>query len=599
MSTTGTVAPEVKSGGGRAPVTAAEAAGHLALAATYVMLFVAQWNQPYTIDEAAFPYAAAGILDSGVPEFYNGDTRPADMGLWHPPAYVYALAGHMALFGESPAAVRSFGLACILVTAIVGQFALKRGFPQAGRWARLTLTATLLLNPLVISGSLVPDIDGTLGILLMMLGVLAVVYVLDPSTRVHWIFLATTAMWFAACWTKLTLAILLVPIIGFAALLKRDRRFVTLVASAAGAAVGALLTLVTWRIASALLDADFAGPFSYFVSGRARSAGRGPVLDAVWNTLNTDPALFWLGPLLLLALLIGVAVLWPKLRLVGLERLAVALLGTTAMIVVVYAAITSSVFQFPKYWGAAIPVASVLLGLLVGVAADLPVWQRRTLGVVPGALLVVATAGLVVLGILWAWIAIDSTVIDGWRSQRVLLISGLVLSALCGLALASLAWPAARPVVSVSYVLVVSLAMGVAIQQLLVSVSIARADFSTRYYYGERGLSEVVAAVEAQTGSEDVILAAKDVGLQSHRRFDEDAGPLYALTPEQFDSYLAERGLALVVTRKKYDYSEAVFPEHFRVLPRYFTPAVDQPSPDFTIWVPREDDGSGQVNSAP
>lgn len=587
MSSTGIVLPEQQVSGRRLSIGGGEIVGHLVVAATYVALFVAQWNQPYTIDEAAFPYAAGGILEHGVPEFYNGDTRPTDMGLWHPPLYVYSLAGHMAVFGESHAAVRSFGLVCILLTAVVGQFALRVGFPTAGKWARLALTAILLLNPLVISGSLVPDIDGTLGMLVIMLGVLTVAYIMKPSTMVHRVFLAATSLWFVASWTKLTLALLLVPIVGLAALLRRDRRIAALAASAVGAVVGALLALVTWRLAASLLGADFVGPFNYFVSGTARTSDRGPLLSTVWNTINTDPALFWMGPLLLVTLAVGVAVLWPRLRVARLENIAIALLAATAMIVVVYAAITASVFQFPKYWGAAIPVASVLLAVLVGVSADLPVWQRRNFTRIAGGLLIGLAGVLSVWGIVWAWTAIDATVVDGWRSQRVLLVAGLVLSALCALVLASIVWPAARAGVATSYVMVVSLAVGIALQQALVSISIARADFSTRYYYGERGLAEVTAAVEAATGVDDIIFAAKDVGLQSHRRFDEDAGPLYSMTPEEFDSYLAERGLALVVTRQKYDYSEAVFPDYFNVLRRHFTPAQQQPSPDFTIWVPR------------
>jgi hypothetical protein len=113
------------------------------------------------------------------------------------------------------------------------------------------------------------------------------------------------------------------------------------------------------------------------------------------------------------------------------------------------------------------------------------------------------------------------------------------------------------------------------------------AEYSTRYYFGERGLADTIDYVRQAVGVDGQILAAKDIGLQSDRRFYEDSQAFYGMSPSEFEQFLEATPLDMVVTRDKYDYSAAVFPEQFKIIAEHFVLAPVQPADDFKIWIRR------------
>src|SRR3974390_1131481 len=96
----------------RSPITAAAIF-------CFVILSAVNAPRPLHLDNMDFPAIAASTAVSGLPIWYKGEKKPHDTGLYHPPLYIYLLAGWIRAFGSSPAAVRMFGMACALLQGLL------------------------------------------------------------------------------------------------------------------------------------------------------------------------------------------------------------------------------------------------------------------------------------------------------------------------------------------------------------------------------------------------------------------------------------------------------------------------------------------------
>jgi hypothetical protein len=572
----------------------AEWIAHAGIASVYLALFLQQASEPYTIDEAAFPYGAAAILEKGIPQFYNGETRPQDLGLWHPPLYIYTLAAQMLVLGESQAAVRSYGALAVIVAWIIGLAILRRVYPSGGTGARCLFSSVFLLNPLILAGSLVPDIDGTIGIVLVMsflwLGT-RIVTGTDPPALIA----VSVGIWLFSFSTKFTTTLLMVPLVALAAMLAPRCRIKHLGAQLAAILTGGAAFLLLWYNASRLLNAPFPAPFDYFKSGLSRSqtpGGAGPVSEAIATLAHDRYIAMWLiCPLLLFSLgSAALAVLRPAF---SRERhLAIFYSCAAGGTIVAYAAITSSVFTFPKYWGAAVPAAA-LASASGAFRATRRLARTGPLTSIQATLAAAAAALIMLAALAWSSLVIRQALTAGeWTWPRQI---GVYIKVAVGLLIASflaLGWPP-RPQTrgtspsprAAMRLVAVALAGSLATLSLAQDLVTRSLPFSTRYYFGERGLQETIDFLRLTVGVDERILAAKDIGLQSGRRFYEDAQLYYGLSPEAFASFLQTTPVRAVVTRKRFDYAEAAFPAYIEVIQRYFTPVENQPSLDMTVWM--------------
>jgi hypothetical protein len=125
-------------------------------------------SKPLIMDEMEFRAAAKAIVETGKPISYVGENKPQNVGLWHPPLYIVSLAGWMSFVGTSSAANRSFGLLTTFLALIgIGVLAARRwNWKGSAETANLPKFVALFLGlstaitaPLLIQGSMLPDID--------------------------------------------------------------------------------------------------------------------------------------------------------------------------------------------------------------------------------------------------------------------------------------------------------------------------------------------------------------------------------------------------------------------------------------------------------
>ena len=80
-----------------------------------LMLFSATAGHPFHLDNMDFPAVAKATSETGLPLYYRGEENPHLLGLYHPPLYIYLLAGWIRLFGFGEVQIRLFGFVCLLV----------------------------------------------------------------------------------------------------------------------------------------------------------------------------------------------------------------------------------------------------------------------------------------------------------------------------------------------------------------------------------------------------------------------------------------------------------------------------------------------------
>jgi len=378
--------------------------------------------------------------------------------------------------------------------------------------------------------------------------------------------------------------------LGFAALIAPAQRWWkaawVIVAFVAGAAV----SLVVLAAVGAILQFDAAGPFAYlFGSLESRGAGRSGLGGAAANLLSGPGSnMIWIGPAIIMSSVVSyVAIL--VIRPPGVSRrLAGLALVSSVAIILGYSYITASPFSFPKYTAIAVPGLAVVTALLVSLHP--PVVPARIvrsrfsnwgLASVYVTVLVLGCAGLFVL---------DARTQPRALNELVLLTVGAFVGALAATIVLVLARNPGKERLSLSLLkrslgvgLISALVVGPIMVQVSTSLVNATAPFATRYYYGERGMSEfLVRAKEAmQPGA--LVIAAKDIGLQLDRPFYEDAAVL-PLEPSELRTELARIGAPYFITRQMHDYSEAVYPEQFDVLREFYVPIIADRDSDFRLW---------------
>jgi hypothetical protein len=499
----------------------------------FLVLAAHQAAKPLHLDNMDFPAVAEATAQSGKPLYYRGEENKIHSGLYHPPLYIYLLAGWFRLFGSGPAQARMFGALC---TLLQGCLALRilgclSGDERVRKW-RWLFWPLFLLNPYTLQVSAITDIDSTIYGPLLILVLWAVVRIgwRDGRWRVdepRWWEEALVALALtAALWAKLTTVFLLFPFL-FLFLAPRLgwKRAVAVTAAISAAGVGGFL--LTYRLYGVLTGLDVGYTFEFL---RASFLGPGRLLSFPSNFKVMAPFMLWWTGLLpwvsVSVTLAAAAHRWWRDR----DRRALYyfwLLSLAAASVVYYCG------QVRTFGDAPFKYTFVFWSLLTSAPALLAAWLWETDGAKdaetarelrPPAV-ALAVAGVLLAGLwLGAGVVRDVLLRHGWVYPQA-----LALWVPAGVALAGLiAWTAGRRSLR-------SLGAGLVAGALLLHVGIqagiaayqSRVEYSTTYNYGQSGLQETAAFIRARTAEQEIISSMKDVGFLAKRRYYENYGALY------------------------------------------------------------------------
>lgn len=277
----------------------------------FLVLAAHQAAKPLHLDNMDFPAVAEATTHSGKPVYYRGEENPLHSGLYHPPLYIYTLAGWFRVFGSGPAQARMFGAICALLQGWIALqiLSLLFGAGRVRRWSWL-FWPFYLLNPYTLQSSAIADIDSTIyGPLLGL--------VLFSILRISWkdgrrredaprgwepalVALALTV----ALWAKVTTVLLLFPFL-FLLLAPRLgwKRALLVTAGVSATAVGAFA--LTYYLYGVLTGLDVGYTFQFLgksVTGPGRLLSFGRNLKAMLPFMVKWTGLLpWLSLVLLLA----------------------------------------------------------------------------------------------------------------------------------------------------------------------------------------------------------------------------------------------------------------------------------------------------------
>ena len=539
MASDSEAAADEPAGGEGAAARAASRWAPLASVILFLALSAYQADKPLHLDNMDFPAAAEAVVDTGWPIYYRGEWtgrpepgqwRPsrwsgAPLGeaewaaLYHPPLYVYLLAGWFAVLGKGAMQARLFGALCAVLLCWL-TVRLSRLLSLRSREFDWAIWPIVLLQAYTLQASGIVDIDTSIyGPLLVGLATAAIYLARRSDRPLGWRVVLLGALIAVVMWAELTTIWLLVAAMP-ALLHPRLRLGRSLLVTAASSAVGVVLFLATFLPYCLLADLDPRDTYRFLVASFQRGGAVPPYLD---NLRATAPFVVrWTGLLPWLAAPIAFTPWFA--RAFALDRgarlqlralLSVALVGS-----VYYMAQTRTFGNAPfKYVFVFWPLVLLPLAMVVGDAASRLLAPGR--GAAPGVvtLVVASAAGLFVAA------RIGDAHLQLGAEVSAVALAMLALPAVLALG-ATAGWLERGPDRGTALAWLAAAGLQTDFQTGVALVQV-RAPYSTDYDYGQMGLDEAIAYVRANTGPDEVISSMKDLGFQARRRFIETYQPLY------------------------------------------------------------------------
>lgn len=511
-----------------------------AIIVLFIVIFAVGAAKPLLLDNMDFPAVAARTAQTGLPVYYRGEEKPAALGLYHPPLYIYLLAAWMRVFGSAETSVRMFGLVCALLQGLVVLEILCALFgPRFLRRCMPWFWAVFLLNPYTVQTASIADIDSTIYGPLLCFALLAALRMdwengvwkeTPPRFRDYALLSGILTLCF---WAKLTTVLLIFPFL-FVLFIPRLgvwRSGVTVLALAAIS--GGLFYVTYWSYGKATgLNTNFTFEFTWisFVE-RGTSGTPGLIARLTDYRRNLDfmaPfTIAWTGMLPWGAA--ACVLIWSGLRVLRLrDRRAIhygTLLALALLTTVYYCAkvITFGWAPFKYtavYWGLLLTAPLVL----IFDGFDPSNAELVTLAPRPWTVpILLSLTVLVVAPFLFSVAHVQDVLIltpeSVWRSMWVIVPA----AAFC-LGAVGLRWhaPVSRFVMLAALVFVIGFQAGVALFQ-------SKADYATTYDYGQTGFLDTVGFIRSETKPTDIIACMKDIGYRAQRRYVETYLGLYRL----------------------------------------------------------------------
>jgi len=502
----------------------------------FVFLTWLQAGKPLQLDNMDFPAVAAATADSGLPVYYRGEDNRDAVGLYHPPLYIYALAGWFKLFGTGPVSARMFDVLCAILGGFLALRIVRDVFgPEAGRKIAPPFFIVYLLNPFALQAFSIADIDTSIYIPLILLAVWAPLRFVFANaelrqTPIGWRDYGLVVVIFVLClWTKLTttlsLPLIFVPLLSMRLGLSR-----AILASLGVTIASATLFYITYWIYGVATGLDIGFSWSFLIySVTSKSGAGGPPVSTLATLAdhllhNVIGFVRWgLSMAAVCALAAEIELVLLVAKAGGVERAR----WLAALIILTYA-----IFVVGAYSLIALPFGGAPFKYIA------PVWPLLALG---GAWILrqlcfslvrsdraVAPFGafLGAVGFVVGLFYLRDAALLG---DKILLLRGVAIlfAAAFGAALwAYLRSPRRTPLLAFRQFAFAAAVAAVA-EDFGAAVYQARADYATQYDYGQTGFKQARDWLREHTAPDEVIMSMKDLGFAADRRYLENYAYLY------------------------------------------------------------------------
>lgn len=465
-------------------------------------------QEPLTYDELWGFQGGMAILSKGIPISWTGEY---DLG--NPPLYYYVLALFFQLFGVSDVAARIPGIIGTIGTGLL-LFAIGRMTTEdrdKGCLIGSLASVLYLLNPATIQGALIVDIDCALLPVLSVTMIVCFLWAVRGNGGGYWILCGLSLC--VSLWAKLTTPLLLLGIIALYIMVDRGLRSgIHKAAIVAFWGIGGFL--LSWGLYTKMKHIPFWYPFDYLVGSFVTKQLTG----SAWERLNlafrsfTQLSLWWSPFLLLLALIGGferIKRFFQNRRMIIWDALALFFFSGA----LAYILVGGITFGFPKYHAPFLPIVSFLLaGYLVYMIGET---SKRELMII---------ALFIAGGVVWCIYLVgdplltlnfalrDAMIHDPLNTQNIIrdflrqialscLLAVVMVTACCLLFMRS----------GLYRNCVLGLMATLLSSWLAMNIIQAKADYLTRFCYGDRETKKMISFLKREISPNDVILATRDI----------------------------------------------------------------------------------------
>ncbi len=500
------------------------------MVSSYIVILIPQIKKLFVSDEVAFVRAAIGVATEGLP-IYTGANNEVQYALWHPPLYVYLLGASFKMLGVHEWSARMLSVIFTLATL----FIVYRFSKDISNSSTVTFCSCLLflLNPLIVQGSMLIDIDNGILMFLLML-IIYVYYKIDRTKKINLFFLGI--LFGIALWAKFpTPPLIIIGILVFNLSNKNLKKGIT--ESLIIGSTGVALFLGTWFVYARFFNLPFLMPFAHS-SNYLNPGGTALnfLLTHLWGLKNI---IFWANPFFILLVLLVTAKRAKRYVTTGQLDIHDLLLIIGLLIFFQYFFVGSYQTQdFPRYFIPMMPLFSIVIAdFIYGFGREL---EGKLLPV--GLIFIILS--IYILFVLGDPILIDRIIFEtGSIYAIVTKTAQTFLLYLLPFAISYFFFKITRTknaAVIAVFISLIALNVGLDISHLL-------ADYSTGYFHGERGMDKAIEYSRSYVRPDDAIIARDDVAYYLSSKE-------YYYLPwdsKEFDKLVSNKNITYIIINKE------------------------------------------------
>lgn len=531
----------------------------LGIISIYLILVILQIHKLFVGDEVDFVRAAEGIVTTGKP-IYTGANNKTYIGLWHPTLYVNILALSFRFFGVHDWSARIVSVAFTLLTLLVVYLITKH--LNFSNFSKVLAIFIFLLNPLIVQGSILVDIDNSALMFFITLFVYA--YLKLDKTMKNLVLLAI--LFALTLWTKISTPPVLILGIFIYHVLNREYRDALLESTIIGF-IGCFLFLITWFSYCAFLDLPFPQPFIHNISYLSHGDSLHYILTHLWGFKNI---LFWATPFFLL-LILAISQSRMKFYCKNRKLIVVDFLVIVGLLIFFEYLIVGSyqTADFPRYFIPMMPFFSIASAYYFERVREL---ERRDLH----ALVLVLVITVVYL-LLWSSdpLLVDRVIFNEKSLHKIAEETAVVT--------AQYIIPFVIPyiilkILRVRNAFILSIAVPLLLCSIYINAIQVGADYNTNYLYGERGMKNTIDYLSSRVNSSDIVIARKDVAYYLKVR------EFYRLpeTPKEFGELMNKKHVKYIVVNKEGHFTSLKYANVLQLIDS--TCELDKEFGDFKIY---------------
>jgi hypothetical protein len=468
----------------------------------YGALFISQSIKPFVLDEIDFPIVAKATSETGIPIYYRGEANPNLTGNYHPTLYIHSLATFIKLFGYNESTVRYFGFICTLLTAFIILRICAHLHMQNEEFYTPVFLSLFLLHPYTLANTTLPDIDSTI------LPVTLTLYIwyLTKKEKFNFSILNIVILSIVLAvnfWAKLTTPLILFPFTVIFLTIIHVKFTKSLKYSLLIFLTGSSLFMVSFYIYTVITNLSFSYTMSFLLSSFSKGTSNGgSIFHKIISNLNfTNSFANWITPPYILISIASIIATITALK--EKKSQATLLMGLTCFFTTLfYLGLIAPFGGFFKYPFATFSLSFIPVIYVLGKVGKNSVF---------GQLLIFS--GL--CSFFYSYKFLKDVVF--FPNHNLLNSRHFLMFIIVVLVVSSIIY--IRKTKYIAFIFLIGISVGYSLATSLVQ---AKAEYPTKYYYGQKGMKNTIEYLRANTNDDEIIWSMKDVGYYVNNKYEEN-----------------------------------------------------------------------------